>query len=143
MRDAAAVVQLEEQHERLPQLARVRGAGAPGGLRGGVLDDLGLGLVAHGGEALHEAGGADAGNELGRVPPAPGRLRLRLRLLVPFLLLRRRLSLRRLLVFLHRCGSDGTRKLAIAGRRSSQQPAAEGIESGGDKRVRHGQEKKP
>ena len=76
------------------------------------------------------------------MPPAPGRLRLRLRLLVPFLL-RRRLSLRRLLVFLHRCGSDGTRKLAIAGRRSSQQPAAEGIESGGDKRVRHGQKKKP
>jgi len=103
-RAAGGVVELEEQHERPALPAPVRGGGgggALGGLRGADLDDLGLGLVPHRGEALHEAGGADAREELGRVPPAPKRLRLRLRL--RHLLLVLPLGLR-LLVFLHRVG---------------------------------------
>jgi hypothetical protein len=74
-RGTVGVVHLEEQHERLPQLALLVGAGA-GSLAVGVvgcgnLDDLGVGGAADGGEALHEAGGADAGEGLGRVPAAP------------------------------------------------------------------------
>jgi hypothetical protein len=86
----AGVIELEEQLERLPQLARVGGRGAGG------LDNLGLGLVADGREALHEAGGADAGVQLGRVPPAAARFHL----LVFILQVRARLP-----VFHHLVGS--------------------------------------
>ena len=75
------------------------------------------------------------------MPPAPGRLRLLVPFLLLLLLLRRRLSLRRLLVFLHWVWVGWNPEAGY--RRPPQQPAAEGIESGGYKRVRHGQEKKP